>query len=961
MPNNTRIALITAYAATPNSDDYFVLDGLTCGTRNILVTTALSACNPYRAGPNTCGIISYGTGNTAGGNYATVAGGTLNNAAANYSFIGAGSGNTTTGPYSFIAGGSLNTDNGNCSVFILGNNISAPTVNTTYVNNLSTPGSVCANIINVNYTSNSANNCGALYVGAPAGATGNYNFNNCGQVAVFAGYDNVESFVTVANTNAGACAYTAFTVGNNSYLSNYAELTINSTNYNAAAAGYVNNSLNAPSAAALYNYGGDLSIATWTPNNIHFIANASSSLNDALIICTNNTVSASNALYGSPVYSNGLLVCTTAGGSPATPTVAGSVYGCTNGSGGSNNTNLGLSAGNALTAGTCNVFVGANAGGNITTGGCNTFVGAGIGFNCSSSTCNTVLIGTNGTSSTTPYLCLANGTLYIAQSGSGCPVSLNITGYVANCNCLTNLIYSCCVFTTVGATTWVVPTGVTSVSAIVVAGGGGGGNNGAGGGGGGGAGGVITSVLTLTAGATTFVTVGSGGTGAASNSSAYGANGGNTIFSTLTALGGGGGAGGYNTGSSGGSGGGGSAGGNGGQNGGGGTATQTSPSGGTGYGNTGGQGTSQSGVGYAGGGGGGAGSAGGYSMNYNNGCGGNGGTGITSTLLNLTQTGQLCSGNYYVGGGGGGAGNNLTNSNGGTAGTGGGGIGGSGYGGTGGIGLSNTGGGGGGSWTSCAAGAGGSGVIALIYNNPYPIGSTYVTNDTCTIYYYNGTAWVNRGQLNNAYNTTTCNLFTGCGALSAVSTGNGNTTLGGFAGANITTGCCNTALGFNAGCSVTTVNNTISIGYGAAPSNTTGHTVWGNATNNVCNCVYAAWSTVSDCRDKTNIAPLPDTLGLTFIRQLSPVSYQNDHRDLYVKAFGCTYGEKDGTLADPKQHYGLIAQDVQSTIDTLSTRFDALGYDSEQDGYRLTYEELIAPIIASIKELDARITNLENS
>ena len=956
MPNNTRIALITAYAATPNSDDYFVLDGLTCGTRNILVTTALSACNPYRAGPNTCGIISYGTGNTAGGNYATVAGGTLNNAAANYSFIGAGSGNTTTGPYSFIAGGSLNTDNGNCSVFILGNNISAPTVNTTYVNNLSTPGSVCANIINVNYTSNSANNCGALYVGAPAGATGNYNFNNCGQVAVFAGYDNVESFVTVANTNAGACAYTAFTVGNNSYLSNYAELTINSTNYNAAAAGYVNNSLNAPSAAALYNYGGDLSIATWTPNNIHFIANASSSLNDALIICTNNTVSASNALYGSPVYSNGLLVCTTAGGSPATPTVAGSVYGCTNGSGGSNNTNLGLSAGNALTAGTCNVFVGANAGGNITTGGCNTFVGAGIGFNCSSSTCNTVLIGTNGTSSTTPYLCLANGTLYIAQSGSGCPVSLNITGYVANCNCL-NSLGGCCIFNTVGTTTWTVPSCVTTVSVLVVAGGGGGG---AWQGSGGGAGGVVYSTgISLVPNTICNITVGGGGSAGVVGSNAGGSvlNGGNSVAFGLTALGGGGGGG--NTGPvayswinpvSGGSGGGGVTG-----IASGGGLQPTSTSGG--YGNSGGTGT--------GSGGGGGGGAGGPGQNYGASVNGfAGGIGITNALTNSAQVGQLSGGNYYVGGGGG-AGSPTSGGGANSSG----GLGGGGYGGgqgaAGGAATANTGGGGGGGsypgGTSAPnGGAGGSGVVVLGFNSP-PIGSTYVTNDTCTIWYYNGTAWVNRGQLSNAYNTTTCNLFTGCGALSAVSTGNGNTTLGGFAGANITTGCCNTALGFNAGCSVTTVNNTISIGYGAAPSNTTGHTVWGNATNNVCNCVYAAWSTVSDCRDKTNIAPLPDTLGLTFIRQLSPVSYQNDHRDLYVKAFGCTYGEKDGTLADPKQHYGLIAQDVQSTIDTLSTRFDALGYDSEQDGYRLTYEELIAPIIASIKELDARITNLENS
>jgi Chaperone of endosialidase len=946
MPNNTRIALITAYATTPNFDDYFVLDGNTCGTRNILVTTALSACNPYRAGPNTCGILSYGTGNAAGGNFATVAGGCSNNAAANYSFIGGGTSNNLTGPYSGILGGANNNDSGNCSVFILGSNIVAPAVNTTYVSNLSTSGSICANTVNVVYTSNSANNCGALYVGAPAGTTGNYNFNNCGQIAVFAGYDNVESFVTIANTNPGACAYTAFTVGNNSYVNNYAELVVNSTNYNAAAAGYVNNSLNAPSAAALYNYGGDMAVATWTNNNIHFLVNAASAVTDAMIICSNNSVSAVNALYGSPVYSNGLLVCTTAGGSPATPTAAGPVYGCTNGSGSNNNATIGLSAGNALTAGTCNVFVGANAGGNIATGGCNTFVGAGIGFNCSSTTCNTVLIGTNGTSSTTPYLCLAGGTLYIAQSGAGNPVSLNITGYVPTFNCLTNLTTTSAVsFTTTGTSTWTVPPGIQTASALLVAGGGGSTGLAGNPSGGGGAGGVVYCTnLSLSPGTTCTIIVGVGGTGQTGVD--RGCPGSNTIFSGLTALGGGAG---YYSSFACSFGNGGSAGGSGAGNNTGCTtpnvATQpTSPSGG--FGNV--NGLSQAAPNYPGGGGGGAGGAGNLA---------NGGIGYFNTLTNAASAGIQSGGNFYVAAGGGAAGN--SGSPGGTGGGGAGGNGGTNGGNATGYG---SGGGGGGGNINTTGGSGSQGILILGLQTGAPtIGATYVTNDTCTIYYYNGTSWVNRGIYNNAYNTTTCNLFTGCGSLSAVSTGVGNTTLGGFAGANITTGCCNTALGFNAGNTITTVNNTIAVGYGAVTSNTTGHTVWGNASNNVCNCVYAAWSTVSDCRDKTNIAPLPSTLGLTFVRQLSPVSYQNDHRDLYVNAYGCTFGVKDGTLADSKQHYGLIAQDVQLTVETLSTRFDALGYDSEQDGYRLTYEELIAPIIASIKELDARITKLENS
>ena len=57
-------------------------------------------------------------------------------------------------------------------------------------------------------------------------------------------------------------------------------------------------------------------------------------------------------------------------------------------------------------------------------------------------------------------------------------------------------------------------------------------------------------------------------------------------------------------------------------------------------------------------------------------------------------------------------------------------------------------------------------------------------------------------------------------------------------------------------------------------------------------------------------------------------------------------------IANPKK--------LMNTLEELNVTFDALHHDNEKDGYRITYEELIAPIIKAIQEIDARVTILEN-
>jgi len=204
------------------------------------------------------------------------------------------------------------------------------------------------------------------------------------------------------------------------------------------------------------------------------------------------------------------------------------------------------------------------------------------------------------------------------------------------------------------------------------------------------------------------------------------------------------------------------------------------------------------------------------------------------------------------------------------------------------------------------------------------------------------------------------NTAIGHNTLFSSTSGIYNVAVGGQALVSNTCGKNNTAVGYQADINNNTGCYRIAIGCGAAPTtNCTGHTVWGNSNNNVCNCVYASWSTVSDCRDKTNITPLPTNLGLEFVKQLKPVTYNWDNRQTYVRECNFPYGQKDGTLASEKQHYGFIAQELKTVVDSLSAKFDGLGYDETQDAYRLTYEELIAPVVAAIKELDAYYASIE--
>ena len=141
-------------------------------------------------------------------------------------------------------------------------------------------------------------------------------------------------------------------------------------------------------------------------------------------------------------------------------------------------------------------------------------------------------------------------------------------------------------------------------------------------------------------------------------------------------------------------------------------------------------------------------------------------------------------------------------------------------------------------------------------------------------------------------------------------------------------------------------------------------------------CVMATqFTATSDCRSKKNIKDLP--YGLSFINLLRPVSYkwkpQADKLD------------KDGNLLEKGEEchthqrtmFGLLGQQVKGALDKLGLSYNDFNgysdqeyenrnnpnwnktYTMEDKTIQLTYDDFIAPLIKSVQELSAEVTELK--
>ena len=196
------------------------------------------------------------------------------------------------------------------------------------------------------------------------------------------------------------------------------------------------------------------------------------------------------------------------------------------------------------------------------------------------------------------------------------------------------------------------------------------------------------------------------------------------------------------------------------------------------------------------------------------------------------------------------------------------------------------------------------------------------------------------------------NLAVGNGALDSANgtTGVSNVAIGTGTGASITSGSNNTLVGHGAGLAVislTTGSNNTIIGHQAYPAavNSSNSVTLGNASITTLRCAVTSITSLSDARDKKDVAPIE--LGLEFVKELNPVKFVWDDRN--------ENGKHD--VVDS----GFIAQDLKA----LEDKYEAadvlkLVYDENPEKLEASYGRLIPVLVQAIKDLAAKVETLES-
>ena len=182
---------------------------------------------------------------------------------------------------------------------------------------------------------------------------------------------------------------------------------------------------------------------------------------------------------------------------------------------------------------------------------------------------------------------------------------------------------------------------------------------------------------------------------------------------------------------------------------------------------------------------------------------------------------------------------------------------------------------------------------------------------------------------------------------SATSTGDSSTSIGKSSNAD---GIQSISIGAG---STSQNDYNITIAFNVNNTYASGTIVMGNTSNSVCNRIYTGWTYCSDANEKTNVETLAYNFGLPLIRKLRPVKFNWDIREKYVEECGFEWGQKDGTLSQEKEQYGLIAQELEQSLNELNLRFDSLKNNGKR--YRLISTDLLAPLVKSIQQLSTKL------
>ncbi|UPQ77720.1 tail fiber domain-containing protein [Flavobacterium azooxidireducens] len=184
------------------------------------------------------------------------------------------------------------------------------------------------------------------------------------------------------------------------------------------------------------------------------------------------------------------------------------------------------------------------------------------------------------------------------------------------------------------------------------------------------------------------------------------------------------------------------------------------------------------------------------------------------------------------------------------------------------------------------------------------------------------------------------NTAIGYGSFDLCSVCNYNTAIGINTLNEIVSGQNNTAIGYEALNSIFSGSNNIGLGYNANVPSSTGSNQVRIGNNFI---TYAgtqvAWSITSDKRWKSNIQNT--NLGLEFIKKLRPVSYFRENDEF------------------KKTEYGFIAQELEEAFNTSGGDSNGIITIDDEGMYSVRYNDLLAPIVKAIQELETQTQNLK--
>jgi hypothetical protein len=196
-----------------------------------------------------------------------------------------------------------------------------------------------------------------------------------------------------------------------------------------------------------------------------------------------------------------------------------------------------------------------------------------------------------------------------------------------------------------------------------------------------------------------------------------------------------------------------------------------------------------------------------------------------------------------------------------------------------------------------------------------------------------------------------------------VTTGDRNTFVGRWSGLQNFTGECNSALGYGAGPANGQANltNTTAIGHEARAPQSNYVRLGNTAVTSVVGNVAYSWP--SDRRVKSEIAH--DVAGLSFVRELQPVSYKVDY-GMLANMMG---EDVSSDSSDPLNvartrlssitQVGFIAQDVEEVIRRVGIDFQGVKSPDSADGlYSISYAEFVVPLVKAVQELDDKNSEL---